>query len=94
MERKLTELLFQCGVTWHPKWLAQALIEAGVTVDPNSKHCYQCKHFIGGGDWNLCCSINHPTPKEKEQGLDFYWGHLCYEDTEACDMFEKKGGAE
>ena len=52
--------------------------------------CGQCKHFTGAGDWNLCCDIKHPTPKEKEQGLDFSWGHLCYEDTEACDAFEDK----
>lgn len=53
------------------------------------KTCGQCKNFTGAGDWNLCCKIKHPTPKEKEQGLDFYWGHLCYEDTKACDMFEE-----
>jgi hypothetical protein len=53
------------------------------------KTCGQCNHFIGMGDWNLCCDIEHPTPKEKERGLDFYWGHLCYEDTEACDVFEE-----
>ena len=52
------------------------------------KTCGQCNHFIGAGDWNLCCDIEHPTPKERERGLDFYFGHLCYEDTEACDAFE------
>ena len=56
----------------------------------DKKTCGQCSHFIGCGDWNLCCDIHHPTPKEKERGLDFYWGHLCYEDTEACDMFDWK----
>ncbi len=54
------------------------------------KTCGQCTHYTGGGDWNLCCDIKHPTSKEKEQGLDFYWGHLCYEDTEACDAFEEE----
>ena len=28
--------------------------------------CGTCKHYIGGGDWNLCCTIKHPTPKEQE----------------------------
>lgn len=28
--------------------------------------CGTCKHFIGGGDWNLCCTVRHPTPKERE----------------------------
>ena len=51
--------------------------------------CKQCKHFIGGGDWNLCCAIEHPTAKEKEQGLTFLFGYLCYEDTRACDMFKE-----
>lgn len=53
--------------------------------------CGTCEHFTGGGDWNLCCNIPHPTPKEKERGLEFYFGHLCYKDTEACDMYEPKG---
>ena len=52
--------------------------------------CKQCEHFIGGGDWNLCCDIEHPTMKEKEQGFTFLFGHLCYEDTKACDMFKEK----
>jgi hypothetical protein len=41
-----------------------------------------------GGDWNLCCKVTHPTPKEAEQGLKFNFGHLCYKDTNACDMFD------
>lgn len=56
----------------------------------NMKTCGQCKHFIGGGDWNLCCGIEHPTPKEKEQGLKFLFGYLCYAETKACDMFDSK----
>lgn len=50
-----------------------------------------CKHFIGGGDWNLCCTVRHPTPKEREMGKTFIFGHLCYEYTDACDMYEPKG---
>lgn len=53
--------------------------------------CGTCKHYIGGGDWNLCCGIHHPTPKEKEMGKTFYFGHLCYKNTDACDMYEQKG---
>lgn len=29
------------------------------------KTCGQCKHFTGAGDWNLCCTQKHPTPKEE-----------------------------
>ena len=53
--------------------------------------CGTCEHFIGGGDWNLCCNIPHPTHKEKKMGLEFYFGHLCYKNTESCDMYEPKG---
>lgn len=35
--------------------------------------CGSCKHYIGGGDWNLCCSKQYD---------------LCYETTPACDMYE------
>lgn len=56
--------------------------------------CGKCVHFIGCGDWDLCCAIKHPTPAEKEQGLNFPCGHLCYEDTEACDMYVGKGEGE
>jgi hypothetical protein len=75
MEDKLTELLMTCGVTWNPRWLAKTLIEAGVTVDPNNKHCYQCKHFMGCSDWGLCCDLKYG---------------LCYKSTKACDYFEEK----
>ena len=75
MEQKLTKLLMACGITWNPKLVAQALIESGVTVNPSSKHCYQCKHFIGGGDWNLCCDLKYD---------------LCYKETNACDDFEEE----
>lgn len=39
--------------------------------------CGSCANFIGGGDWNLCCT----NPPEEEVGC---CGHLCYEDTPAC----------
>lgn len=35
--------------------------------------CGNCKHYIGGGDWNLCCDKMYD---------------LCYEQTPACDMYE------
>ena len=53
--------------------------------------CGTCKHYIGCGDWNLCCDIPHPTTKEKDRGMTFIFGHLCYEDTSACDMYDSKG---
>ena len=54
------------------------------------KTCGQYKHFTGAGDWNLCYIQKHPTPEEKARGQYFPLGHLCYEDTEACDLFEEK----
>ena len=89
VEQKLTELLIACHVTMSPRGVARALIAAGVTVDLNLKHCYQCKNFIGEGDWDLCCKVEHPTPKEREQGLNFEFGYLCYKETIACDAFEQ-----
>ena len=37
--------------------------------------CKDCVNFIGGGDWNLCCTVKR----------DYCW--LCYEDTDACEEF-------
>ena len=37
--------------------------------------CGECKHFIGGGDWNLCCDLKYD---------------LTYETSKACDLFESK----
>lgn len=33
--------------------------------------CGNCNHYLGGGDWNLCCDVHHPTPMEKSFGLMF-----------------------
>ena len=49
-------------------------------IDDN-KTCEFCSHFIGGGDWNLCCTESH-------EGYPF--GFLCYEDTPACEKFDRK----
>ena len=35
--------------------------------------CVSCKHFIGGGDYNLSCDLGS-------------W--LCYRNTPACDKYE------
>ena len=53
------------------------------------KVCGNCAHYLGGGDWNLCCAIQHPTPEEQAKGAVYLFGHLCYEDTPACDMFKE-----
>lgn len=45
------------------------------------KTCKDCAHFIGFGDWDLCCAESH-------EGYPF--GFLCYEDTEACEKFKEK----
>ena len=46
-----------------------------------SKTCKDCDHFMGLGDWDLCCT-------ERHEGYPF--GFLCYEDTEACKKFKEK----
>lgn len=35
--------------------------------------CGTCANFIGGGDWNLCCTKKYD---------------LCYRRTKACGMYE------
>ena len=45
--------------------------------------CKDCANFLGGGDWNLCCSN---PPKDREG----WCGFLCYENTEACENFKVK----
>ncbi len=47
-----------------------------------NKTCKTCGYFIGGGDWDLCCS--NPPKRAK----DSFCGFLCYEDTEACENFK------
>lgn len=54
------------------------------------KICGNYTHYIGGGDWNLCCDIKHPTRWEKMVGVTYPFGHLCYENTPACDAFEQE----
>lgn len=41
--------------------------------------CYNCKYYIGGGDWGLFCSHK-----------DMYH-HLGKFDDEPCERYEKKG---
>lgn len=48
-----------------------------------NKTCSECEYFIGGGDWNLCCSQKHEISNS-------IFGFLCYEDTEACKKFKER----
>lgn len=43
--------------------------------------CNTCSHFLGLGDWNLCCELEHE---------ECPCGFLCYGDTPACDRYDKK----
>lgn len=62
-----------------------------MTEEKMTNKCGTCRYYIGCGDQNLCCAIKHPTPKEKENGMTFIFGHLCYENTDACDAYDLKG---
>lgn len=47
-----------------------------VVTSPEEHKCGDCSHFIGMGDWGLCCDLSYS---------------LCYEDTNACgDWNESK----
>lgn len=37
--------------------------------------CATCSHFIGGGDWNLCCDLKYD---------------LCYSCTPKCDKYKER----
>jgi len=37
--------------------------------------CGSCKHYMGMGDWSLCCDLKHD---------------LCNENTPACEKYEEK----
>ncbi|MBO4543566.1 MAG: hypothetical protein J5725_10350 [Bacteroidales bacterium] len=45
------------------------------------RKCGNCEHYLGGGDWNLCCDLHHPG---------YPCGFLCYAYDDACDMWEEK----
>lgn len=49
-------------------------------VKNEKKFCRTCKHFMGFGDWDLCCDLSHP---------DYPCGFLCYEYTKACERYEE-----
>lgn len=42
------------------------------------KTCGTCQHFIGGGDFDLCCDL-------EKSGTIF--GFLCYSSTPACEDY-------
>lgn len=44
--------------------------------------CGNCEFFIGGGDWDLCCS-NPPKASEFNS-----FGFLCYADSDSCENFK------
>lgn len=41
--------------------------------------CAECRRFLGGGDWGLCCRIKYD---------------LCYEHTPVCTEFAPKEATE
>jgi len=42
-------------------------------------YCISCKHFLGMGDWNLCCDLPHEGNP---------CGFLCYAHTPTCEKYE------
>ena len=40
--------------------------------------CGNCSHFLGCGDWDLCCNLPHP---------EYPCGFLCNENTPACKQW-------
>lgn len=46
-----------------------------IYAESDDATCKDCEHFLGMGDWNLCCTET---------------SDLCYEDTPVCEKFELK----
>ena len=46
------------------------------TGDCFKSSCGECKHYMGYGDWDLCCRL------QKRR--------LCYENTESCEALEER----
>ena len=53
-----------------------------VIIEDGKPTCGECSHFLCGGDWDLCCELPHP---------ECPYGHLCYEWSDACENFKRKG---
>lgn len=65
---------------YHGKWIAE-IEDCPLEESERPRYCDSCKHFIGMGDWNLCCDLPHPEAT---------CGFLCYDYTPACDKYEPK----
>lgn len=46
-----------------------------MTMNGEKDTCATCSHFIGGGDWNLCCDLKYD---------------LCYSCTPKCDKYKER----
>ena len=60
-----------CGEEGYENWI----LSCRKRRFPDDKTCGECKHFLGGGDWALCCDKHY---------------YLCYADSKACDDFDEK----
>lgn len=63
-----------CTMPGTDRWYACPL-ESPTDLDLGIGTCESCSHFIGGGDWGLCCDLKYG---------------LCYENTLKCDKWEFK----
>ena len=61
-----------CGEEGYDNWILSCRKRK---LPGEEQVCAKCAHFIGMGDWGLCC--------DKMYGL-------CYEETRACKDFEEK----
>ena len=76
--RYLAEDLVIRLMDYDSRLFRQSLQIGWVRNERTTPVCGSCGHFIGGGDWNLCCALPHE---------DHPCGFLCYRDTQACEHY-------
>ena len=60
-----------CGEEGYDNWI----LSCRKRRFPDDKTCGDCRYFLGGGDWALCCDKHYD---------------LYFSDSKACDDFDEK----
>lgn len=68
------QVIFKTDDKKHYRIVEDLCRECAEMLKSPMKVCGKCKHFIGGGDWNLCCDLMYD---------------LCYARTKACYKYEE-----
>ena len=81
IEAKVSRMYFHKEEIRGAVLVYKKIVNAPAVIEGTRKYCFMCMHFIGGGDFDLCCDLRHEG---------YPCGFLCYADTPACDKYEAK----